>query len=71
MTTPIDPKYLSHWSGFARGTPAELHRPRDTTEVVELVRRCNDEGHKITVQGGLTGMAGGAVPADGDVVLNM
>jgi FAD/FMN-containing dehydrogenase len=71
LTAPIDPKYLRDWSGLARGTPAELHRPHDTAEVAALLRRCNDEGHKITVQGGLTGLAGGAVPADGDVVLNM
>ncbi|MCW5658338.1 MAG: FAD-binding oxidoreductase [Burkholderiaceae bacterium] len=71
MNSPIDPKYLSDWSGLVRGTPAELHRPRDTAEVAELVRRCNDERRKITVQGGLTGLAGGAVPADGDVVLNL
>jgi FAD/FMN-containing dehydrogenase len=71
LTAPIDPKYLRDWSGLARGTPAELHRPRDTAEVALLVRRCNDEGRKVTVQGGLTGLAGGAVPAEGDVVLNM
>jgi len=71
LTTPIDPKYLRDWSGLALGTPAELHRPHDTAEVAALVRRCNDQGLKVTVQGGLTGLAGGAVPAEGDVVLNM
>jgi len=47
LTAPIDPKYLRDWSGLARGTPAELHRPRDTAEVASLVRRCNDEGRKV------------------------
>jgi len=67
----LDPKYLADWSGLTRGTPAELHRPRNADEVAAIVRRCGQSGRRITVQGGLTGMAGGAVPADGDVVINL
>jgi len=71
VLNPIDSKYLTDWSGLARGTPAELQRPRDTAEVAEVVRRCNQQNPSITVQGGLTGLAGGAVPGEGDVVLNL
>ena len=71
MDTTIDERFLSDWSGLRRGTPAELHRPRSTREVADIVRRCHDQGLRITVQGGLTGLAGGAVPADGDVVINL
>lgn len=67
----IDARYGQDWSGLTRGTPGELHRPRDTAEVAAVVRRCNDQGLKVTIQGGLTGLAGGAVPADGDVVINL
>jgi FAD/FMN-containing dehydrogenase len=55
----IDPRYLTDWSGLARGTPIVVHRPQSTMEVAEIVRKCNDEGRKITIQGGLTGLAGG------------
>lgn len=67
----VSPKYLADWSGLTRGTPAELHRPQNAEEVAALVRRCVKQGARITVQGGLTGMAGGAVPADGDVAINL
>ncbi|NUZ07289.1 FAD-binding oxidoreductase [Piscinibacter koreensis] len=69
--TGIDPRYLHDWSGLERGTPRVLHRPRSTEEVAAIVAACDRDGSKITVQGGLTGLAGGAVPADGDVVINL
>lgn len=71
MSNTIDDRYLHDWSGLTRGTPQEVARPRDTAEVAQLVERCHAQRQKITVQGGLTGLAGGAVPGDGDVVLNL
>ncbi len=74
MSTPaleIDERFLSDWSGLKVGRPCEVHRPRTTEEVAELVRRCRAEGVSITVQGGMTGLAGGAVPSEGDVVINL
>lgn len=67
----IDERYLQDWSGMVGGQPAELHRPTSTGEVAAIVRRCAAERRSITVQGGLTGLAGGAVPAQGDVVINL
>jgi FAD/FMN-containing dehydrogenase len=67
----FDEKYLADWSGLTRGTPQAVERPRSTEEVAAVVRRCTGSGARMTVQGGLTGMAGGAVPADGDVVINL
>ncbi len=70
-STAIDERFLSDWSGLRLGRPLEVHRPRSTDEVCALVRRCREEGLAITVQGGMTGVAGGAVPSDGDVVINL
>jgi len=67
----VDARYLKDWSGLTRGVPAEVHRPTTTDEVAALVRDADQRGRKITIQGGLTGLAGGAVPDDGDVVINM
>jgi len=67
----IDERFLSDWSGLTVGRPRELHRPRNTEEVAALVRRCREDGLSITVQGGMTGVAGGAVPSEGDVVINL
>ncbi len=71
MGQTIDDRYLSDWSGWVGGAPAELHRPRDTAEVAAIVGRCAAEGRRITVQGGMTGLAGGAVPDAGDTVINL
>ncbi|SCK35191.1 FAD/FMN-containing dehydrogenase [Variovorax sp. HW608] len=74
MSTPaieIEERFLSDWSGLKVGRPREVQRPRSTEEVAALVRRCRHEGLSITVQGGMTGVAGGAVPAEGDVVINL
>jgi len=67
----IDEKYLKDWSGLTRGIPAQVHRPRSTAEVVQTVRACVAAGQVMTVQGGLTGLAGGAVPDTGDAVINL
>lgn len=67
----IDERFLKDWSGLVVGTPAEVHRTATTDEVAAIVRRCRDQGRRITVQGGLTGVSGGAVPSDGDVVTNL
>lgn len=71
MGQAIDDRYLRDWSGLVGGPPAELHRPSDTAEVAAIVRRCAAEGRRITVQGGMTGLAGGAVPDAGDIVINL
>jgi FAD/FMN-containing dehydrogenase len=68
---PVDERYLHDWSGLTRGVPSVVHRPTTTDEVADLVRDADRHGRKITIQGGLTGLAGGAVPADGDVVINL
>ncbi|QYY29501.1 MULTISPECIES: FAD-binding oxidoreductase [Cupriavidus] len=70
-STEIDERFLRDWSGLAVGRPAQVYRPTTTAEVAAIVRRCHEEGRRITVQGGLTGVAGGAVPGEGDVVINL
>lgn len=67
----VEERFLSDWSGLTVGRPREVLRPRSTEEVAAIVRRCREEGRRITVQGGMTGVAGGGVPDDGDVVINL
>jgi FAD/FMN-containing dehydrogenase len=67
----MDARFLNDWSGVAAGVPSEVLRPTSTEEVAAIVRRCQSQGLRITVQGGMTGLAGGAVPGDGDVVVNL
>lgn len=68
---PTDDKYLSDWSGLRRGLPQAVQRPRSTEELAEVIKHCHQRRQTVTVQGGLTGLAGGGVPGDGDVVVNL
>ncbi|HEX7386498.1 MAG TPA: FAD-binding oxidoreductase [Castellaniella sp.] len=65
-------RYLQDDSGLqAAGNPLMVLRPATTQEVVAIVQACHREGKRLTVQGGRTGLAGGAVPDPGDVVLSL
>ncbi|WP_298012420.1 FAD-binding oxidoreductase [uncultured Castellaniella sp.] len=65
-------RYLQDDSGLkADAPPYCILRPRGTDEVAAIVRACRREGRKLTIQGGRTGLAGGAVPDAGDVVLSL
>ncbi|GAA3239372.1 FAD-binding oxidoreductase [Actinocorallia longicatena] len=59
--------YTGRWEGRAR----LVVRPRDTGEVAEAVRICAEEGARIVSQGGNTGLGGGGIPMDGEVVLSL
>ncbi|OWT63495.1 FAD-binding oxidoreductase [Candidimonas nitroreducens] len=62
--------YLQDASGLAAaGLPAMVLRPDSVEQVVQIVRACHQEGRRLTIQGGRSGLAGGAVPDEGDVVL--
>lgn len=52
-------------------TPLAVAYPKDTDEVAALVRACGTLGVPVVTQGGLTGMAGGAVPIDSCLVLSL
>jgi FAD/FMN-containing dehydrogenase len=66
----IEPRYLGDWlvrDDSAR--PAALVRPATTAEVSATLRVCHARGVPVVAQGGRTGLAGGAVPRDGSVIL--
>jgi FAD/FMN-containing dehydrogenase len=72
LSDPADlEKYCGDWSGLRRGRPALVYRPRNTEDVARIVRHHQGAGRRITIQGGLTGLAGGAVPDEGDIVISM
>lgn len=45
--------------------------PRNTNEVSDILRICHADGLPVTPQGGMTGMAGGAVPSVTSLLLSM
>ena len=63
--------YSVDWTGRWRGRAAGVARPRTTEEVAELLASCNERGVAVVPQGGNTGLVGGAVPFDGEVVVSL
>ncbi|SEB23205.1 FAD/FMN-containing dehydrogenase [Variovorax sp. YR216] len=63
----IPPRHLTDWSGAAPVRPLALMRPRSTEEVSAVLRLCSAHRVPVVPQGGLTGLAGAAVP-NGDAI---
>jgi len=59
------------WSGYAPARPAALLLPRDTQQVSTALAICDAHRQGVVPQGGMTGMAGGAVPRAEDVALSL
>src|SRR3954447_24480725 len=63
--------YEVDWTGrFVGSTPAVV-RPGSVDEVAAVVRWCADNGVALVPQGGNTGLVGGSVPLDGEVVMSL
>jgi FAD/FMN-containing dehydrogenase len=71
----VDPdlksQYETDWTRRFSGEARCVVRPGSTAEVAAVVTACAEAGVAITVQGGNTGLVGGAVPAGGDVLLSL
>jgi FAD/FMN-containing dehydrogenase len=67
----VDKRYYSDWSAIDPARPKALIRPRSTAEVATALRLCHAMGQTVVPQGGLTGLAGGATPRAGDIVLSL
>lgn len=65
----ISEKYLKDWSGEVGEAPLAVVRPRSTEEVSRALAVCHAHQCAVVPQGGLTGLAGGAVPSAGAVVV--
>lgn len=63
--------YVTDWTGRWVGTGTVVLRPGSTAEVAAVVDVCRREGVAVVPQGGNTGMVGGGVPLDGEVVLSL
>jgi len=63
--------HVVDWTGrFAGSSPAVL-RPSSTAEVAAVVELCRRHGVALVPQGGNTGLVGGSVPMEGEVVLSL
>lgn len=71
----VDPelraRHSGDWSEAPHETPALVITPRTPDQVAMALACCSRLGQRVVVQGGLTGLAGGANPLDGEVVLSL
>jgi len=70
-----DPESLAHygrdWTRFWPARPEAVVFPRSTNEVVDIVHLARRDGLELVPSGGRTGLSGGAVAADGGVVVSL
>lgn len=67
----VPPRHCTDWSGVTPVQPVALVRPRSTDAVAAVLRVCSEFRVPVVPQGGLTGMAGGAVPVAGAIALSL
>lgn len=68
----VEGRYLRDWVvPMTDGRPLALVRPRSTADVSAILRICYEARVPVVPQGGLTGLAGGATPGDGWVILTL
>ncbi|MCL4189013.1 MAG: FAD-binding oxidoreductase [Rhodobacteraceae bacterium] len=58
-------------AGYPPRSPRAVAMPETTAEVAAVLRLCHAAGQPVVVQGGLTGLAGGAVPRPGEIALSL
>jgi FAD/FMN-containing dehydrogenase len=61
---------LEEWRGTYHGRTSLLVMPATTQEVSRVLAICDETGTAIVPQGGNTGLVGGQIPFDGEVLLS-
>jgi FAD/FMN-containing dehydrogenase len=51
--------------------PIAVLRPGSTAELATMLAACSKNGQHVAVQGGLTGLSGGATPQHGEIAISM
>lgn len=63
--------YEVDWTRRWRGTASVVVRPADTAELSRVLSVCHHHGLGCVAQGGRTGLVGGSVPGDGEVIVSL
>ncbi|NWG71724.1 MAG: FAD-binding oxidoreductase [Parvularculaceae bacterium] len=62
---------LKEWRGRWTGAPSIVVAPGSVAETARVVALCAEHGVAITPQGGNTGLVGGQIPTNGEVLLTL
>ncbi|MDE3270005.1 MAG: FAD-binding oxidoreductase [Pseudomonadota bacterium] len=70
--SPNDLEHMGKdWSTVPNPRPSVILLPSCTKEVSEILRYCNEQAIKVVPSGGRTGLVGGAMAVNGEVVLSL
>jgi FAD/FMN-containing dehydrogenase len=64
-------RHVADASGATATAPAAVLRPATTDDVAFILRACSEAGQPLVIQGGLTGLCGGATPQPGEMALSL
>jgi len=67
----ISEKHHVDWTFVNHCEPDAVLTPTSTLEVAAILKHCHAQRQPVVVQGGLTGLAGGATPSTGEVALSL
>ena len=63
--------FVDDWTRRFRGHTSVVAIPRSTSEVAEILKWCSSNQVNVVPQGGNTGMVGGGVPMNGELILSL
>jgi FAD/FMN-containing dehydrogenase len=66
----VTASYETDWTRRFAGRARCVVRPANTQEVASVLQLCSRHGVAVVTQGGNTGLVGGGVPTEGEVVLS-
>lgn len=64
-------RHGADWTGWSGGRPLAVVRPRTVEEVSRVLAVCHAHRQPVAVQGGLTGLCGGASTRAGEIALSL
>lgn len=67
----ISERYQHDWSCEVPGMPIAVARPASTAEVAAILQLCHQHAQPVVVQGGMSGLCGGANPRSGEVAISL
>ncbi len=67
----IGDRYSVDYTGENPHRPVAVVKPGSTDEVAVVLRTCSEFAQPVVVQGGLTGLAGGATPRKGEIAMSL
>jgi len=67
----ISERYQVDFGGENACMPDAVLRPRSVEALADAVRACAEAGQAVVVQGGMTGLCGGATPQSGEIAISL